>query len=168
MSTHVAAVVKSTLLFGEEVGSAGSIETFRPADPTHFGVSVQIFIGHEADDASDSFDLVVCSPSWFAARVADGAWDRFRAGGLTALPMSVAVGSGIWFMRHCDQTEFESALRVVCESASPGPDWGTVAYRIGRLIPWEFDYKYDAHVDQRYGEPFPPTRPVLARHNPAV
>jgi hypothetical protein len=32
-----------------------------------------------------------------------------------------------------------------------------VAARIGRQIPWEFDYKYDAHVDIRYGDSFPPT-----------
>jgi hypothetical protein len=45
----------------------------------------------------------------------------------------------------------------VCAAASGGPDWGTVASRIGRAIPWEYDYKYDAHVDERYGEPFPGT-----------
>jgi hypothetical protein len=31
-----------------------------------------------------------------------------------------------------------------------------LASRIGRQIPWEFDYKYDGHVDEHFGSPFPP------------
>jgi hypothetical protein len=58
-------------------------------------------------------------------------------------------------MRQWHRTEFESALRLVCEEFSPGPDWGTVASRIGRVIPWEFDYKYDAHVNKNSGLPSP-------------
>ena len=26
-------------------------------------------------------------------------------------------------------------------------DWGTLANRIGRYIPWEFDYQYDDFID---------------------
>jgi len=35
---------------------------------------------------------------------------------------------------------------------------GTLASRIGRQIPWEFDYKYDTHQDAQFGSPFPPPR----------
>src|SRR6202022_443381 len=67
----------------------------------------------------------------------DGEWGLFRSGGLRALPESIAVGSGVWFMRQWNRTELESALREVCEAFSPGPDWGSLASRTGRLIPWE-------------------------------
>lgn len=59
-------------------------------------------------------------------------------------------------MRRWDLAAFEEALMVVFDSFSPGPDWGSVAARIGRLIPWEFEYKCDQHVDQHPGPSFPP------------
>ena len=61
-------------------------------------------------------------------------------------------------MPRWDKSDFAAGVRAVCETLSPGPDWGTVAARIGRVIPWEFDYKYDAFVNEHYGEPFPPAR----------
>jgi Immunity protein 8 len=155
MNRSITAEVKTVLVFGEGALPGGSVEEFVPDDPEHFGVNVQVLIGEAATDFADSFDLIVCSPSWMAAKVRDGGWDRFRNSGLRVLPESIAVGSGIWFMRRWNPIELESSLRSVCEAFSPGPDWGSVAARIGRLIPWEFDYKYDAHVNDRYGQAFP-------------
>lgn len=144
----VRAVVKNVLAFGDGSSSDASLDGFVPPDPEHFGFFAQVFVGDDVDDRSDSFDLVVCSPSWFAEEAVSGRWEQFRGGGLTVLPESIAVGSGIWFMRRWDKAAFEDALKFVCDAASPGPDWGTVAARIGRLIPWEFAYKYDERVNQ--------------------
>lgn len=110
----------------------------------------------DGDELVDSFDLVVCSPSWLADQVAEGQGERFRSGGLRATPDSVIVGSGIWLMRRWARDAFDQALRVITDVASPGPDWGSVAARIGRFVPWEFNYRYDQHVNEHYGEPFPP------------
>jgi hypothetical protein len=153
---RVHAAITTILVFGEGSSADGSLDGFRPPDPENFGCTVQALIGDASDGRSDSFDIVVCSPSWFAEQVAAGSWDRFRNGGLRVIPDSVVVGSGMWFMRRWDQPEFESAVHAIVESASPGPDWGSVANRIGRLIPWEFDYRYDEHVDEDGGETFPP------------
>jgi hypothetical protein len=71
------------------------------------------------------------------------------------MPEAVAAGAGMWFMRQWDSSTFLKALDQICEVASPGPDWGSVASRIGRLIPWEFAYKYDEAVNkslQRFPE----------------
>ena len=38
-------------------------------------------------------------------------------------------------------------------AASPGPDWQTVAARIGRHLPWEYDYKHDDELNERAGLP---------------
>jgi hypothetical protein len=129
---------------------------FAPHDPRHFGFHAQVFIGTPEDDLADSFDVMVCSPTWFVDHVErDGAWDTFEAGP-PELPDAVLPGAGIWFMRTWDPAQFEAALKAVCASASGGPDWGSVASRVGRLIPWEYDYRHDAHVDSRHGEAFPP------------
>jgi hypothetical protein len=151
----VAAEVKSVLVFALGAAAAGSLDDFAPADPTNFGMHAQIFLGGRGDDLSDSFDVVVCSPMWMAAEVAEGRWEQFRGGGLRSIPDSIAVGAGIWFMARWDRAEFDAALRAVCEQFSPGPDWGSVAARVGRLIPWEFDHLYDDHVNKHYGSPFP-------------
>lgn len=157
MPDPVTAVVKTILVWGEDdVPTAGSIDEFRPPNPEHFGARVQVFIGEVSDSLSDSFDIVVCSPSWMAEQVASGQWERFSGESPSAMPDEVVAGSGIWFMRRWDKTKFEAAVRTVCETCSPGPDWGSVASRIGRVLPWEFSYRYDEHVDQRYGDSFPP------------
>ena len=99
--------------------------------------------------------VVVCFPG---RRGELGPIQGWRAQGP---PPSVVVGAGLWFKRRWDHAEFQEALRKLCGSASPGPDWGSVADRIGRMIPWEFDNRYDNHVNQHYGDPFPPA-PVNA------
>jgi hypothetical protein len=59
-------------------------------------------------------------------------------------------------MLRWDASAIEQAIQRICEGASPAPDWGTLASRIGRLIPWEYDYRYDDHVNEHFGSPFPP------------
>ena len=147
MESPFRAEVKTVLAFGEGQASDNSLEGFSPPDPTNFGFNAQVFIGEAGGDLYDSFDVVVCSPSWFASQVAQGNWDRFKRG-LRDLPESIVVGSGFWFMRRWDATAFMDALGRVCDTLSPGPDWGSVASRIGRLIPWEFDYKYDEAINR--------------------
>jgi len=158
VTTHVRATVKNILAFGDGAAEDNALDGYVPPDPEHFGFSAQVFIGDDADDLSDSFDVTVCTPSWLAAQVKAGAWDRFRSGSLRAMPESVAAGAALWFMRRWNRQEFERAVEAVCEDANPAPDWGSVACRIGRRIPWEFDYKYDRHVNEHFGEPFPPAR----------
>ncbi len=154
MQPSVFAEVKTILLHG--VGSApdASLERFSPPDPEHFGANAQILIGEVGDEAADSFDVFVCTPSWAAHALAEGGW-RERFGSLESLPENVLPGSGFWFMPSWDQEAFRSAVYDICADASPGPDWGSVAARIGRLIPWEFDYRYDAHLNAHFGERFP-------------
>jgi hypothetical protein len=155
MENPVRAEVKTVLAFGDGQAAGRSLAGFSPPDPESFGFNAQVFIGEVGVDLSDSFDVVVCSPSWFASQVADGEWDRFKGGGLRAMPESVVVRAGLWFMRRWDRAAFEEALNRVCETVSPGPGWGSVASRIGRLIHWEFDYRYDEAINmgkQRFPE----------------
>lgn len=150
------AQVKFVLAFGEGATKDASLDGYAPPDPDKFGFTAQVFIGDSGSDESDSFDITVCSPSWFAEQVSVGEWERFRNGVLRSIPDNVAPGAGLWFMRRWDRSQFEKALSSICETFSPAPDWGSAAARIGRLIPWEFDYKYDRFVDENPGPSFPP------------
>ena len=64
------------------------------------------------------------------------------------------MGAQFWVMDHWDETEVRRLLEAICTEVGPGPDWGSVASRIARFIPWEYDYRYDAHT-QAGGGPFP-------------
>lgn len=134
------------------------LATYRPQDPRHFGVRLHLLLGEdEASEACDAFDVFICTPSWFAAQVAAHGLAHFQLG-LTRMPDEVAPGSGIWFVERWDQGKINEAILVVIEQASPGPDFDTVACRIGRLIPWEFDYRYDDGVNKLAGLPRPGSR----------
>jgi hypothetical protein len=156
MPRPVTAVVKSVVVSG--AGSdAWDVREFSASDPAHFGFFASVFIGENAEDEFvDSFDILVCSPSWFAEQASGEVWTDCQQ--LTAMPDEVLPGAGVWFMRRWDRAQFEEALRVVCTDASGGPDWSTVASRIGRLIPWEFAYKYDAEINCQDGQR--PTEPA--------
>jgi hypothetical protein len=151
MSKPVTAEVKSVLVTGPDIPHVVELGFFSPSDPDHFGFFAQVFIGEDTDDELvDSFDIAVCSPSWFAEQASREMWAEFQQ--LGAMPDAVLPGAGVWFMRRWDRAQFEEGLRVVCAEASGGPDWSIVASRIGRLIPWEFAYKYDAQINGPEGQ----------------
>lgn len=160
MPDRVTAVVKGLVVYRDDGGPVGSFTEFTPPDPGHFGVHLQVFIGPAATEPSrsDSFDIRVCTPSWLGEQLAPERWSRLRHGSPAVLPEAVAGGAGVWLVRRWDAAELEGALRASCDACSPGPDWGSVASRIGRVAPWEFAYRYDRHVDDHYGSPYPPVR----------
>jgi hypothetical protein len=133
----------------------GSLETYAPKDPERFGISVMAFIGPIDEEHSDSFDLLVCTPRWLVdhfddARIAR--WD-FETPGLV-------FGNRLLLMKRWDYSALHAAITDVC-ALHEADDWGTLASRIGRHIPWEFDYQYDAFIDRNAAArpPFPPNSP---------
>lgn len=109
-------------------------------------MTVQLLIGSTDRDEADSFEGIVCSPSMFAERFDLTQWGSVFAEdvlpGGDVLPVH-----GVRLMRAWSPAAFEAdvALRVV--ASSPAPDWGTVADRIGRRLPWEYDYRHDDELN---------------------
>ena len=118
----------------------------------HFGVTAQVLIGPAEGGEADSFDGILCSPSMFADKFSVEQWG---SGFAEDVPPGGAVlpVHGVWLMRAWSPAAFESAVERLVVACSPGPDWGTVADRIGRLLPWEYDYRHDDRVNQRAGLP---------------
>ncbi len=118
----------------------------------HFGVTAQVLIGSADSELADSFDCILCSPSMFAERFVVANWgselaEHVLPGG-EVLPVN-----GVWLMRSWSPASFESAVERLVTASSPGPDWGTVAERIGRHLPWEYDYRHDDELNERGGLP---------------
>jgi hypothetical protein len=137
-------------LFSAE--TPGSLDEYVPADPDHFGISIQAFIGSTDSDAVDSFDVVVCTPSWLTEHFDDeqlprSAWE----------PRSLRFGNRYVFMKRWDYEALKCAIDGLCASHD-ADDWGTLANRIGRCMPWEFDYRYDDFIDETANQRprFPP------------
>lgn len=119
---------------------------------THFGVTAQVLIGSTTSDLADSFDCILCSPSMFADRFSIDQWGSGFAE--SVLPGGEVLPiAGVWLMKTWSPAAFESAVDRLITASSPAPDWGTLAARIGRNLPWEYDHKYDDAANRQAGLP---------------
>lgn len=155
MAEPVVAEVRGVLVgaLDGEFAELVELDELALSDPGHFGLDVHVYIGELGAPDSDSFDVVVCSPSWFAEHAAsDKDWPWLVGRQPWTRSDGVLVGTGLWFMHRWSAQEFLAAVAAVSADASGGPGWQVVANRIGRSIPWEFDYRYDAEMNEGQDE----------------
>jgi hypothetical protein len=101
---------------------ADDLRSFVPPDPERFMLLVQAMVGPEEDDASESFDIIVCSGSWMREQVEQG-------------PL---IGLYHIIMAKFD---YDALVRLVgdfCRRCE-GRTWQDVAAKVSRLGRWEFD-----------------------------
>jgi hypothetical protein len=80
-------------------------------------------VGPAGGVGEESFDIVVCSPRWFADVLADG---------------EIRTGRHHLFMLRFDWDATEAFLRSEIESYE-ADNWEELGERIGRLGSWEFE-----------------------------
>ena len=54
-------------------------------------------------------------------------------------------------MKSWSRVDFEAALQRIVPAFSPAPDFPTLAGRVGRVIPREYDYSHDDVVNRQAG-----------------
>jgi hypothetical protein len=115
-------VVKAELRFLHSP-DLDDLEHGGPADPEHFGILVQAVLGPVGGEGEESFDIIVCTPSWIGAEAArDGyAWGRHYL-----------------VVPRYDYAMLERAVTELCATAE-GPDWQSVAAILARYGAWEFE-----------------------------
>jgi hypothetical protein len=95
-----------------------------PTEEDNFSFLVQAMIGPEGNDASESFDIVVCTPKWLTAHCNDPIWGRH---------MLIVPGYDIEKIRQF--------IASYC-SGCAGSDWNEIAGKLSRIGHWEFeDYR---------------------------
>lgn len=99
------------------------LRTFCPKDPTNFTIFVQAMIGPEGEDSSESFDIIVCTPSWLAA---------------TARTEGPVIGLHHVIVAEFDYEALSRSIQSYC-SRCEGTSWQEVGAKVGRLGRWEFD-----------------------------
>jgi len=94
-----------------------------PPDPGNFGILVQAMIGPEDEEGEESFDILVCTPSWLAGQVErEGpTWGRHHL-----------------LLPRYDYAAIESTVRSLVDSVH-GLDWPEVAEILARYGAWEFE-----------------------------
>ena len=97
------------------------LEHGTPANPEYFCLLVQAMIGEHGTDGSESFSFLACTPRWLAREVADS---------------GVVLGRPYIFMARYDYALLRRTIAGLCDEAE-GPDWETVAARLGRYSLWE-------------------------------
>ncbi|GHF46944.1 hypothetical protein GCM10017566_20090 [Amycolatopsis bartoniae] len=148
------------VLQGITTYSPRAFEDFAPPDPTCFGCYLTAFVGTEDSGPADAFDFLVCTPLWLGQCFAEGGGPSGASPGPGYAWSSdgrVLFGSGLLLVERWSAQAIHAAVDEQCQ-ATAGPDWGAVASRLGRVLVWEYGYRYDAHVDAHPGPSFPPER----------
>ncbi|WP_433539967.1 Imm8 family immunity protein [Streptosporangium sandarakinum] len=102
-------------------------QTEVPDGTACFGLLLQVFVGPAGEDASESFDLTVCTPSFMEGKVSE---------------IGIVDGRHHLFVSCFDRNLIESYIRRRVESIY-GRDWNEVALKVSRLGKWEFeDYSH--------------------------
>lgn len=98
----------------------------QPDDPRDFGILVEAMIGPRDGPGEESFDFVLCTPSWLARLVAE---ER------------IVYGRHYLFVARYDYDAIFEAITRVCDSIQ-GETWQEVGERLARYGKWEFeDYR---------------------------
>lgn len=97
------------------------LPSFSPGN-RQFGVLFQLMVGPDGGEGEESFDVLVCTPDWFAERITDG-------------PL---LGRGYVFVRSFDFSKLEVFLRKQVERVE-GDTWQEIGMKLARFARWEFD-----------------------------
>ncbi|MFT3841797.1 MAG: immunity 8 family protein [Myxococcaceae bacterium] len=103
------------------------LKSFADAAPADFQLLVQAMIGPQGQDASESFDVVVCSVEALRKQVSRG-------------PL---IGLHHIVMARFDFDLLTATIRAYCTRCE-GATWQEVAQKLGRLGHWEFDEYRDS------------------------
>ena len=94
-----------------------------PENPEQFRILVQAMIGVEDEEGEDSFDFLVCTPSWLA----------------NALQKESYIwGRHYLFVPKYDYELILNTIKQLCDTIEAS-DWETAAQKLARYGHWEFE-----------------------------
>ncbi|MFM0010631.1 immunity 8 family protein [Paraburkholderia sediminicola] len=98
-------------------------ETYWPEDENCFSFPITLRIGPEGGDASDLFQMTVCTPGWLS---------RQNAGKTAVLGQNLLIVFGYnWAMIH---SYLENRINRLMAD-----DWPALALKLSRFASWEFE-----------------------------
>jgi len=101
-----------------------NLDNFQPSNNECFVLSLRAMIGPEGNDASESFDIVVCTPRWLLENCREPQWGRHML-----------------IVPEYDLAKIREIIENYCNSCE-GKDWDAIAALLSRIGRWEFeDYR---------------------------
>jgi len=109
-----------------------NLELFSPKESDFFSILVQAFIGPKNNEGEEAFDIIVCTPRWFA--------------NVQFSNTSYKWGRAYLFIPEYNLDMVRDAIIKLCMQ-STGSTWDEVAHKLGGYSIWEFqDYMNSEHV----------------------
>lgn len=136
----------NSVFFYDDTGDPG----WGPEDPLNFKLAGMAFVSSEPGGPADALDFEVCTPRWLAdnfSRAIQAQPPRHVAGVFWSTDRKVLFGRGIISVERWSRQAIHHAIAEIIDNIQ-APTWQIAAERAGRILPWEFDYKYDAKTDQ--------------------
>jgi hypothetical protein len=99
------------------------LSTFAPEDPDNFGILVQVMAGPAGEQGEESFDVVVCTPSWLSDQLG---------------PADIRMGRHYLLVKQYDYVRLRRFVERFAAQCS-GATWQEAALDLGRLGKWEFE-----------------------------
>jgi len=98
---------------------------YKPEEADNFSVFWQLLIGSAESNASESFNIEICTPQWLSQKVGSG---------------GMISGHGYIIVSEYDPQKIINYLKIRIENIS-SPAWDEIAQKISRIALWEFaDY----------------------------
>jgi hypothetical protein len=93
------------------------LESWKPNDPVSWGFLLQALVGRADDKGEESFEIIVCTPSWFATNL---------------LTEGLRSGEHTLFMNRYDFRVLKSYLERRIHAAT-GDTWSEIASKLAGL-----------------------------------
>jgi len=100
-----------------------NLQSYVPENPEEFGFLLQLMIGHEGEEGTEAFDVVVCTPKWLLSKHKKD---------------EVLIGRHYLIVFEYDFARIADKLNAFCETCE-GVTWPEVAQKLARLGRWEFE-----------------------------
>ena len=97
------------------------VEQFRPENGVDFGISLRLDIGPAGENASDAFELFVCTPDHLNREWPEPIWGR-----------------GLLIVQDFDLPTIRSVIERYLATCH-GADWPEVVAHVSRVAIWEFE-----------------------------
>lgn len=123
---HTVMKARVRSLFSTDIDSP--LSAYVPPDSGHFALLVRAMVGPDEGPGEESFDILVCTPSWIAQLCEERGF---------------IIGRHHLVVNRYDWRYIEATLKSLIENSS-GDSWSQVASKLAQLGHWEFDEYHDA------------------------
>ncbi|MGA2298596.1 MAG: Imm8 family immunity protein [FCB group bacterium] len=105
------------------------LKTYIPENISNFKFPIQLLIGPKESEGEESFEIIICSPSWLMDNIPDGGYLH---------------GQHYLILKKYNSDVLLNCLNILFNNIE-GNNWDEIALKLSHFAIWEFD-NYKEHV----------------------